>query len=427
VNLNPITPENAPTPSVRLKPTNNVSMAVCVVVALLVGIIGFAIGTRYQYIFPGSGNLDFSELNEIYSKLQGNYIGSLDKTKLLQGAARGLVEGAGDPFTNYFTPEEARSFNEGLSGAQSGSVGIQIGQNDQGQLMVIAPVDGTPAKDAGILAGDLIAEINGEDSLALSPDVAVTKIRGEDGTTVKLTMVRDGETIEFSLTRTTITVPSVSWEISADGGATWTKNTDDNFAATLEGPGAKIGYLRIADFGNDTSGLVRQAAQDFKKANVSGVLLDLRNNGGGYIDAAVDVSSVWLKSGATVVKEVGRNNLLLKTRKASGNQILEGVKTVVIVNENTASASEITAAALRDNGAATLVGTKTFGKGVAQTLLDLSSGSVLKVTVEEWNTPKDKNIQHNGLEPDVTVEMTAEQFEAEGDIQRTRAIELLSQ
>jgi carboxyl-terminal processing protease len=216
-----------------------------------------------------------------------------------------------------------------------------------------------------------------------------------------LTILRDGETKDYSLVRAKISVPSVASEI-IDG----------------------VGYMRISRFGDDTASLARQTAKEFKDKNVRGVTLDLRGNGGGYVDAAVSVSSLWLKSGTTVVEE-RHGNKVFNTEKANGNAILQGLKTVVLVDGGSASASEIVAGALLDNGAATLVGTKTYGKGSVQELLSLPSGANLKVTIAKWFTPKGKNINGDGLEPTETVEMTAEQYAAGNDTQRARALEIL--
>ncbi|MCL2452020.1 S41 family peptidase, partial [Candidatus Saccharibacteria bacterium] len=262
-------------------------------------------------------------------------------------------------------------------------------------------IDDSPAKAAGLRAHDVITAINGENAVSWAPEKAATKIRGEAGTTVKLTILRDGNTEEYSITRAKITVPSVESEI-VDG----------------------IGYMRISRFGDDTASLARAAAKDFKDKNVRGVILDLRGNGGGYVDASVRVSSLWLKGNLTVVEE-RRGNKVFSTERSLGDPILQGVKTVVLVDSGSASASEIVAGALRDNGVATLVGTKTYGKGSVQEILSLSSGASLKITIARWYTPKGKNIDGNGLEPDVKVEMTAEEFNADNDTQRLRAIEIL--
>ena len=400
VTLNPL---NSDKLTSNAKKTVGVSMAVCVFIALIVGVIGFALGTRYRQISTviSGGGLDYSELDEVYANLHGKFDGKLDSKKLIQGAAAGMASATGDLYTSYFTPKEAEELDSDLSGSFSG-IGIELGQNKNNQLEIVSPIDDTPAKTAGLRAHDVITAINGENSVSWPPEKAVTKIRGKAGTTVKLTILRDGETKDYSITRAKITVPSVESEIV--GG---------------------IGYLRISRFGDDTASLAQQAAKNFKNKNVKGVILDLRGNGGGYVDASVKVASLWLKGGATVVEE-RRGSKVFNTEKALGDPILLGVKTVVLVDGGSASASEIVAGALRDNGAATLLGTKTYGKGSVQEILPLSSGASLKITIAKWYTPKGKNIDGDGLEPDVKVEMTAEEYTTAGDTQRARALEILT-
>ncbi|MCL2174300.1 S41 family peptidase, partial [Candidatus Saccharibacteria bacterium] len=325
VSLNPLNPSMQPAPS--MKKTVGVSVAACVVVALLVGVIGFALGTRYHGLVGGSGELDYSELDEVYANLRAKYDGDLDTKKLIQGAAAGMAASTGDFYTAYFTAEEAQELAADLNGSFTG-IGVELGQNDKQQLEIASPLDDSPAKAAGLRAHDVITAINGETSIWWAPEKAVTKIRGEAGTTVKLTILRDGETRDYSIVRAKITVPSVKSEIIND-----------------------IGYLRIARFGDDTTSLVRQAAKNFQDRGVKGIILDLRGNGGGYVDVAVNVSSLWLKSGTTIVEE-RRGSQVLNIEKAAGDALLQGIKTVVLIDGSSASASEIVAGALRDNGAA---------------------------------------------------------------------------
>jgi carboxyl-terminal processing protease len=386
-----------------MKKTVGVSVAVCVFVALVVGAIGFVFGTRHQSIFVSmsGGGLDYSELDEVYGNLRARYDGELDAKKLIQGAAAGMAAATGDPYTAYFFFFFTRELTADLNGSFTG-IGVELGQNDDKQLEVVSPIDDSPAKAAGLMAHDVIVAVNDENSIWWPPEKAVTKIRGKAGTTVKLTILRDSETKEYSIVRAKITVPSVESEI-IDG----------------------IGYMRISRFGDDTANLARQTAKKFKDNNVKGIILDLRGNGGGYVDAAVSVSSLWLKSGSMVVEE-RRGSKIFNTEKASGDSILQGIKTVVLVDDGSASASEIVAGALRDNDAATLVGVKTYGKGSVQEILSMSSGAGLKITIARWYTPNGKNIDGNGLEPDVEVKMTAEEYNAGNDIQRARALETLT-
>lgn len=386
--------------SQNTKKVVGVSVVSCVIVSLIVGLIGFAIGTRYQTITSSGNGLNYSELNEIYANLHAKFDGDLDSAKLTQGAAAGMAQATGDPFTAYFTEQEAKDFNSDLAGMFEG-VGIELGQNSDKQLEVVTPLDDSPAKAAGILAHDIITAINGESSLNWTPEKAVTKIRGEAGTTVKLIILRDGETKEFSITRAEITVPSVEGEIKDD-----------------------IGYLRISRFGEDTASLAAKEASKFQTAGVKGVILDLRGNGGGYVSAARGVASLWLDSGSVIVQEK-HGTEVIATEKSTGNNILKGVNTIVLIDGGSASASEIVAGALKDNNAAKLVGTKSYGKGSVQELVPLSSGAQLKITVARWYTPNGNNINGDGIKPDIEVLMTADEYNVGNDTQRAQAIELL--
>ncbi len=400
MNLNPMNSDLEKQPLNKpngMKRTVGVSVVTCLVTALVVGVIGFALGTRYA-----ATGLDYSELNQVYSTLKSRYNGTLDDQSLLQGAASGMASATGDPYTSYFTKKEAADLASDLSGTFEG-IGAELGQNSDKQLEIVSPLDGSPAKAAGLLSRDVIIKVDDQDSTYWAPETAVTKIRGESGTTVKLTILRDGETKEFTITRDKITVSSVTSEIK-DG----------------------IGYLRISTFGDDTSSLAAKAAKEFKQAGVKGIILDLRGNGGGYVDTAKSVSSLWLDGGAVVVKEM-RGSKVIATETASGTPTLKGIKTVVLIDGGSASASEIVAGALKDHDVATLVGKKSYGKGSVQELIPLSSGAQLKVTIAKWYTPNDKNIDGEGITPDTIVEMTADQYNAGNDTQRNEATKLLNE
>ena len=230
-------------------------------------------------------------------------------------------------------------------------------------------------------------------------DKAVGKIRGESGTEVKLSLIRDGSPVEVAITRANITVPSVKSEI-IDG---------------------TIGYLQITRFSDDTAELANQAANDFKAKNVKGIVVDVRNNGGGLLDAAVKVAGLWLDNKVVVEeREGGKTKSSLKT---DSSPLLAGIPTTMLINEGSASASEILAGALHDHGVAKLVGEKSFGKGSVQELIDLPNGAKLKVTVARWYTPKGKNIDKEGISPDEEVKLTTEDFNANRDPKKDRAVE----
>lgn len=386
--------------------SRSVSLPHVLLIGLFIAVVSFVGGTRSTEIvakFDGRNapaRLDFSSLNDIYGVLRSKYDGKLDSEALLAGAKHGLVEATGDPYTTYFTAKEAEQFNDELEGSFEG-IGAELGKRND-QLVIISTLDDSPAKKAGLLANDVIVKVNDADATSWSVEQAVSKIRGEKGTTVKLTVYRDDAFKDVSITRDAITNPSVKSEITPEG----------------------IGILRISRFGEtDTVQLSRQAAERFKGAGVKGIILDLRGNGGGYLNAARDISSLWLED-KTVVTE-RRNGAVVDTLRSDNSAPLKGIKTIVLVDGGSASASEIVAGALADNGAATLVGEKTFGKGSVQVIEDLPDGGQLKVTIAKWYTPNGKNINKEGIKPAIEVKLTAEDINANRDPQKEKALELL--
>lgn len=355
-----------------------------------------------QSIQQNAGPLEYEGVEELYDSLKQGFDGQLDTSKLEDGLKAGLVEAAGDEYTEYLNPEETKDFNEQLSGSFEG-IGAELGKEEQ-SIVIISPIAGFPAEKAGIKARDIITEINGESAYNISVTDAVKKIRGEKGTKVKLQVVREGKPLEFEITRDTINLPSVKTEI-----------TDDN-----------IGIIEISRFGEDTTMLVQKAAREFQDKKVKAVVLDMRGNPGGLLDAAVGVSNVWLDKGDLILEEK-RGDEVVKSFRADRAPILGGMPTVVLVDEGSASASEIVAGALRDNNAATIIGQKTYGKGSVQEVRELNDGGVLKVTVARWYTPAGKNIDKDGIEPDQKVEITEDDLKAQRDPQKDAALAKLKE
>lgn len=348
-------------------------------------------------------DLDYATVESVYDKLRTQYDGKLDEQQLLDGLKKGLAGATGDPHTEYFNAEAATEFNQELSGTFSG-IGAELGTDENGTIQVISPIADFPAAKAGILPKDLIVRINDESTAGMTISQAVSKIRGEVNTKVKLSLIRGTEQIEVEITRAQIKVPSVKYEILADN----------------------IGYLQISRYGDDTTELATQAATEFAAKNVRGVILDLRQDPGGLLDAAVEVSSLWLPKGQTVLTEK-RDDVTIKTFASSGPGVLAGKKTIVLIDEGSASASEITAGALRDNKAATTMGVKSYGKGSVQQLVELGGSSLLKVTIAHWFTPSGQGIDKKGIEPDVKVERTVDDIKAGRDPQKDAAIQALKQ
>lgn len=349
-----------------------------------------------------SGNLpsqlDYTSVNQVYQALKTNYDGKLTETQLLNGLKHGLADATNDPYTEYFTPSEAKAFNNQLNNAFSG-IGAELGADSSGDLEIIAPVSGTPAAKAGLKAQDIITNINGASTAGMSVDAAVDKIRGAAGTTVTLQVVRDQiQSLSFTITRQNITLPSVTTKI-------------------LSG---NIGYMQISTFADDTSALAQKAAAQFAQDKVSGIVLDLRDDPGGLLNAAVNVSSLWLPQGQTILQEK-RGNTVVQTYQSLGDDTLHGIPTVVLINSGSASASEITTGALHDNGDAYVIGGKSYGKGVVQQLINFKDGSQLKVTIASWYRPNGQDINKKGITPDQTVDLTDQDAAAGNDTQLTAA------
>ena len=359
-----------------------------------------AIGPVFGYK-SHSGNIDLSSLQETYNKLAANYDGELNVDKLIEGANSGLVDAAGDAYTVYMTPEETIEYNNNLSGNIGAGIGAEIGiKNDK--VTIIRVLDNNPAKSAGLRGGDIVLQVNDDSTDNWTVDEAVSKIRGEDGTTVKLKIQRGSMIKNFTITRAIINNPSV--ESSSDGN---------------------IGIITISRFDDETGELARAAAQNFKSQGVRGVILDLRGNGGGYIEAARDVAGIWLANKIVVIEKSG--SIIVDTIKTGNNAILDNTPTVILVNSASASASEIVAGALQEYKKATVVGENTYGKGSVQQLIPLSTGAQLKVTTARWYTPNGINITQSGIKPNIEIELTQKDFDGDKDPQLDKAKEIINQ
>lgn len=372
----------------------------------LASFVGYAAGTRNDQIVGTvapilglkveTGTLDLATVQTTFRQLKLNYDGTLDTNALIQGASRGLVGAAGDEYTVYMDRKEAEEFNKDLTGNIGGGIGAEIGSRNK-MPTVLRTLPDTPAAQSGVKAGDIIYGVNDESAESWTVDETVNKIRGEIGTTVKLTVGRGADVKEFTITRAKITAPAVESKI--ENG---------------------IGILELNRFDETTSDEARKAARAFKDKGVKGVVLDLRGNGGGLLSSAQDIAGIWLNNKIAVVEK--SKGKVVEELRTGRNPILEGVPTVVLVNQSSASASEIVAGALKDHSAATLVGEKTYGKGSVQKLVDLPGGSVLKVTVASWYTPKGKNINKEGIGPNKKVVLTADDANAGRDPQMDAAL-----
>lgn len=353
-------------------------------------------------------DVNFDLFWQVWKLLQKQYVDRpISETQLFYGALSGLVAGVGDPYTVFFDPKTANDFNQELSGSFEG-IGAEIGLRDS-KIVIIAPLPGTPAEKAGLKPKDYIVAINGKDTGGMALDMAVAAIRGKGGTEVVLKIIRSevSEPFEVKIVRETIVIKSVEFSMkSAPGSAR-----------------ADIAYIKISHFNEDTSGNFATAVNKALGENPRAVILDLQNNPGGFLDTAVDVASHWVKSGPIALQQsYGEDK---KEFSARGKFPLQGLKTIVLVNAGSASASEIVAGALQDYEAATIVGEKTFGKGSVQELQSLSDGSAIKITVAKWFTPKGRSIDGDGIEPDVAVVIDHEKANEDADPVLEKALELL--
>lgn len=382
-----------------------VSLGNAIIIGAVLAVLGVLIGANWQNMFPGmsqyfggvNNSRNWSELDEVYDKLKSTYNGEINQSLLLEGAKSGMVEAVGDIYTVYMDKEESASYvNTTLHGNVGAGIGVEMGLRD-GYVRVLRVLPDNPALRAGIMTGDILYKVNGEEVYTWDSDQIANVLRGEAGTEVKVTIVRDGSEMDFTMKREEINNVSVYDKYEGD-----------------------TAIITVTRFDNNTGTEVQKMANGFAKKGVNKVILDLRGNGGGYVSAAQDLLSLWLDNKVILTQKslhLGEE----KTSTNSGKAILKDMKTVVLVNDSTASASEIAAAALKEYGKATIVGKTTYGKGVVQKMYDLSNGGMLKVTVAEWLTPNGNSINNIGVEPDIKVDITSEDINKMRDPQMDKA------
>ncbi len=342
-------------------------------------------------------------LASIKSILEEKYIGELDDEKMLEMAIKGYVAGVGDEYTVYYTKEEMDQEYDTAMGNYVG-IGIYMIVNyEEGTIEVIETMKDSPAEKAGLLAGDYIISVDGEDVTPENANKMSNKIKGEEGTKVKLTIKRDGKEIEFEVERQKIEVSHINAEMLENN----------------------IAYIQILDFDGGTAKEFEKNYENLKSQGATSLIIDIRSNGGGVVDEAIDILNLICDKGSTLLIETDKDGK--ETITKSEKDPIINMPIVVLVNGNTASASEILAGALKDNGKATIVGTKTYGKGVIQSLMRLTDGSGLKTTIAEYCTPNRDKINKIGIEPDITVELPEdiEELTKENDTQLQKAIEEL--
>lgn len=390
------------------KKQKQVNLGTTIFSSLITLAIGIFLGSNWNnlylqfspYINPAqkvTSNIKWDDLNEVYSQISSNFDGSIDKTKLIEGAKKGLTAALDDPYTVYYDSKEAAEFKSDLKG-EIKEAGVGIEMMKQGDYVVVTrTLPNNPARKAGVHAGDIIFAINGEEVWDKDTEIIASKLRGPSGEKVKLTVARDKQKLDFELVREKIN------NVSAD--------------ITYQDKAAIISVYR---FSEDTGTLVQSFTKDFKNKGINKVILDLRNNGGGYVTAARDLLSLWL-DGDKILTQKSATIGQTVTYAKRGEATLKDMKTIVLVNNATASASEIVAGALKDYKKATILGTKTYGKGVVQTMLELSGGSLLKITTAHWYTPEGQTINKTGISPDIEVERSYSDINSGKDPQLDKA------
>jgi len=346
---------------------------------------------------------DLQVFSEVFDRIKSDFVEDVDDKQLLEDAIQGMLSGL-DPHSTYLDPESFKEIRIGTSG-EFGGLGIEVTMED-GFVKVVAPIDDTPAQRAGLQPGDLITRLDDKPVKGMSLSEAVDVMRGKPDTDIKLTVIREGEAqpLEFTLTRAVITITSVKARMLDEG----------------------YGYIRITQFQNGTTDALRSELGSLKKeagGALKGLVLDLRNNPGGVLDAAVSVSDTFLEDGL-IVSTKGRDDSAQFTFSAKPSDYLDGAPIVVLVNGGSASASEIVAGALQDHKRAVIMGTDTFGKGSVQTILPMDNGAALKLTTARYYTPNDRSIQAAGIKPDVTVENLRVSASEEGTARGLREADL---
>ncbi len=347
-------------------------------------------------------DIDFTLFWEVWNYIQKYYVEQpVDKKKLFQGALAGSVAALNDPYSVYLNPETSEKFNQELAGSFDG-IGAEIGIK-KGVLTIIASLPDTPAKKAGLLSGDIILRIDEEDTLGMNLDYAISRIRGKRGTQIKLVVLHEGEkdVKEILITREKIVIKSVQLEILPEN----------------------IAYVKLVHFSENSSEDFGKAVAQLLGKNIKGIILDVRNNPGGFLEDAIDIASFWIDNKVVVSERFSDGNI--QSYRASGQPLIAHIPTVVLVNRGSASASEIVAAALKEYNKAVLVGEKTFGKGSVQDLQSFEDGSSVKLTIAKWLTPNGNEIDGVGITPDIEVPLEKEDYDKNQDPQYNKALEIL--
>ncbi len=396
------------------------------VIALFSYSIGHYTGEKKNVFVDNVSASQLEPFWKVWSVLNDKYVAATttDTEQRIWGAIQGLAASQGDPYTVFFPPEENKAFKSDIAGNFEG-VGMEIGIKD-GTLTVVAPLKNSPAFRAGVQTGDKIIKINDTITTDLPVDKAVKLIRGKKGTGVKILFVREGVSAPFEkeIIRDVIDIPTIETEVKSGSGSA------DNGGVGLRSDGIYI--IRLFSFTAQSPELFRTALRSFLESGSHKLIIDLRGNPGGYLDAAWDIASWFLPSGKIIVTEdFGGRSSQNREYRSKGYDVMNKYfgaskyKIMILVDGGSASAAEILAGALQEHGVAELVGVKTFGKGSVQELVEITPETSLKVTIARWLTPKGHNLSHDGLNPDIEVKPSQKDIEGKVDVQLNKAVEIL--
>lgn len=390
------------------KRNNTYKYVMLVVVTALVTFLITAVGMYNYYVKTEDGlakTLVTTETTKLDKKIQlvreyldNSYLGEItDEEKLIESAVKGYVAGLGDEYTEYLTKEEYEELMVNVNGNYVG-IGIYMTQDKYENIMVLLPIEGSPAEEAGLKTGDIITKVNGEECTGMDLNTVANKVKGEEGTTVELEILRDEKTFNKTIQRRKVEINHINSKV-------------------LDG---NIGYIQILAFDEGCSEEFETKLDGLLDKNIKSLIIDVRDNGGGIVTEAIDISELFISKGKTIMIERDKSSNEEITKAKTETKVDSDLNIVILTNENSASASEIFVGALKDNGVAKVIGTKTFGKGVMQEIVPVKSGGALKVTIEEFKTPNGDTINKKGIEPDITVE---DNEKTEDDEQLQKAIE----
>ena len=386
---------------------NNIYKAIMLV--LITALITFLLTSigMYNYLNKEDGlvkTLVGTETTDLDTKIQivrayldELYLGEINEENLVESAVKGYVAGLGDEYTEYLTKDEYEELMIDVNGNYVG-IGVYMTQDIYDNVIVLLPIEGSPAEAADLRTGDIIKKVNGEECTGLELDAVANKIKGEEGSTVELEIERDGETLNKTVERRNVKINQIKGEV-----------LDNN-----------IGYIQILSFNEDCNAEFEEKLNELINKGIKSLIIDVRDNGGGIVEEATEIADLFLEKDKTIMLETDKSGNKKETKAEKDAKVSSDINVVILANEYTASASEILIGALKDNGIARVVGTKTYGKGVMQEIVPISTGGALKITIEEFYTPNGETINKKGIEPDVVVE---ENEKTAQDEQLQRAIQ----